>query len=298
MKKKIIAVILVLAVVLGLGAGAYFLFFAGDDTPPTPEVPACVHIDLNGDGNCERCFQRFACGGDHTDMNGDLLCDWCRAEIEPEGPIDVAADDVDTLNQKYSAMAPTMVVTTSSQSFGSYSLTGSSVFKMGKVDGYKAAVFYNSYQQLRDLESGSGSEIVDMIETVTETWEYSEDLGYRENGGKWDPYGYDFTPNAGDIAIKLNRNNIKDFNNDKVNNKVTFKVEASKVKAVFGESLTSHKNYTIEGDVEVTITYSVADITGIKIEYTAKNSKNKDHPTVDVVIAAEYSYKTQIITFQ
>ena len=291
MKKKIISLLLALTCV--------FAFFACDDEgPKNPEPPACVHIDLNFDGECDRCFQRISCGGTHTDMNGDLKCDWCKAEIEPEGPIDIAADDVDILNQKYKAMAPTMVVTTSSQSFGSYTLNGSSVFKMGKVDGYKAAVFYNSYEQLRDLESGSNTEIVDMIETITETWEYSEDLGYRENGGKWDPYGYDFTPDAGAIAIKLNKANIKDFNNDKVNNKVTFKVEAANVKAVFGESLTSNKNYTIEEDVEVTITYSVADITGIKIEYTVKNSKNKDHPTVDIVIAAEYSYKTQTIEFQ
>jgi len=290
-KKKFLKILLVLVLLAGLALGVYFIFFSEDEAPKE-----CKHSDANVDGICDICGDVVGLDiCNHTDANNDKVCDSCGASLAPVSEI---ADDIEALNTKYNAVAPTKVVINTKQSFGDYVLSGKSTFKSGKVDGYAAAVFENTYQQLRDIESGSNAEIVDIIETITELWEYSEENGYRENGGKWDPYGYDFSPMAGDIAINISEELITEFVNDAENGMVTFKVSADNAEKVFGEALTSDRDYKVEGDISVTIYYSVADITGISYSYSVKNSDNKNHPTVAIEVSAEYSYKTETIAFK
>ena len=191
------------------------------------------------------------------------------------------------ISDMYNAISPSMVTTETTSNFGKYTLTNKGTLKVGTVDGFAVAVYEYSNQQLRDIESGSGADILDVVETVTGTREYHEEYGYRENGGKWDENGDDFTPQTGATALNLTEATVQDFQIDAANKTYTFKVLAADTAAVFGQE--------IESDVVVTITHSGADIVGLTLSYAVK-SKNKDHPEVQVTVKTSYSYESQTIT--
>lgn len=194
---------------------------------------------------------------------------------------------IDDINAMYNAISPSMVTTETTRNFGKYTLTNKSTLKIGTVDGFAVAVYEYSNQQLRDVASGSSSDILDVIETVTGIREYHEEFGYRENGGKWDENGDDFTPETGATALNLTEATVKDFKVDAEKKVYTFTVLAADTKAVFGTE--------IESDVAVTIAHSGADIVGLTLSYVVK-SGNKDHPEVQVTVKASYSYESQTIT--
>ncbi len=191
------------------------------------------------------------------------------------------------INDMYNAISPSMVETETTRNFGNYSLVNKGTLKVGTAGAAKVAVYEYSNQQLRDIESGSGSEILDFIETVTGIKEYHEELGYRENGGKWDEEGEDFTPETGAIALNLTEDTVQDFKYDEENKTYSFSVLAADTEAVFGKE--------IESDVAVTITRTAADIVGLTLSYTVQ-SKSKDHPEIQITVKASYSYDTQTIT--
>ena len=191
------------------------------------------------------------------------------------------------INDMYNAISPSMVTTETTRNFGKYTLTNKSTLKVGTVDGYAVAVYEYANQQLRDIEGGSGAEILDVVETVTGIREYHEEYGYRENGGKWDENGDDFTPATGATALNLTVATVKDFKADAENKTYTFNVLAADTEAVFGME--------IESDVAVTITHSGADIVGLTLSYVIKG-KNKDYPEVQVTVKTLYSYESQTIT--
>ena len=201
-------------------------------------------------------------------------------------------DDRDTLgeiSEMYGAIAPSKVVINSSESFGDYKIEFKSTLMVGKVDGVDAAVYEYTEQKLRTVADGAGVDIVGPIETKTEKWEYSEDLGRRDNGGKWDINGLDFTPETGAIALNLTYDTVKDLTEDLEARTVSFTVESANTEAVFGEA--------IPADVAVVISHSGADITGVTLSYTYSNPDNEDHPAVTVLIEASYSYETQVFSF-
>ena len=191
------------------------------------------------------------------------------------------------INDMYNAISPFLVTTETTQSFGKYTLTGKSTLKIGTVDGFAVTVYEYENQRLRDIESGAGEEIVDPIETVKGSMEFHEELGYRENGGKWDEYGDDFTPPSGANALTLTKETVEDFTIDEENKTYKFKVLAANTEAVFGTA--------IDSDVEVTIMHSGADIIGVELSYVEK-SDNDDHPEIQTTVKATYSYESQTIT--
>ena len=210
-------------------------------------------------------FTFFSCGGDGESTAASLK----------------------EINDMYNAITPSMVETVTTRNFGDYSLESKGTLKVGSSGAFAVAVYEYSYQQLRDIESGSGAEVLDVIETVTGIREYHEELGYRENGGKWDENGEDFTPETGAIALNLTEATVQDFKYDKETKTYTFTVLADNTEAVFGQK--------IESDVAVTITRTAADIVGVKLAYAIK-SKNKDHPEMQITVQASYFYETQTIT--
>lgn len=213
-----------------------------------------------------------------------LVCMFTLFSCEDENTTQTALKDI---NDMYNAISPSLVSTETTRNFGEYALTNKSTLKVGTVDGFAVSVYEYSNQQLRDIASGSGADILDVVETVTGIREYHEEYGYRENGGKWDENGDDFTPETGATALKLTEATVQDFKIDEANKTYTFTVLAADTEAVFGQA--------IESDVAVTITHSGADIVGLTLSYAIK-SKNKDHPEVQVTVKVSYSYESQTIT--
>ena len=201
---------------------------------------------------------------------------------------DSVKDAIKDINDMYNAISPSMVTTEITRSFGDYELKNKSTLKVGRTnDGFDVSVYEYSNQQLRDIASGSGSDVLDVIETVTGIKEYHEDMGYRENGGKWDAEGEDFTPENGATALNLKESTVKDFKIDSENKTYTFNVLAADTEAVFGEEIAS--------DVAVTITHSGADIVGLTLAFVIEADK-KDHPEIQVKVEVSYSYDSQTIT--
>jgi len=212
----------------------------------------------------------------------------CAFALFSCGEEDPTALTISSINEMYNATSPSRVDITSTQTFGKYTLTSTSTLKTGMVDGFSVTVYEYSTQQLRDVESGAGADILDPIETVTGSWAYHEDLGYRENDGEWDITGDDFTPETGAIALNITKDTAKDFKNDSAAKTATFTVEAANTEAVFGIAIAS--------DVAVTIVYSGADVTSVSLSYSITNPDEKDHPQVAVTVKADYSYDSQVIT--
>ena len=215
-------------------------------------------------------FAMFSCGGESAD------------------PIDKAIKEISDM---YNAVSPSMVHTVTTRDFGSYSLVDESTLKVGNVDGYAASVLEYSNQQIRDIDSGAMSEILDPIKSETGKLEYHEDLGLREtkNGasGKWDEDGEDFAPATGANALKITKETVKDFTIDEANKTYKFTVLAENTEAVLG--------YSIAFDVNVVIVHSGADIISVELSYKETGSV-KNHPEISVVVKAEYSYESQLIT--
>jgi hypothetical protein len=210
-------------------------------------------------------FTLFSCGGSATEAS------------------------IDEINSMYNAISPSRVEVVTTQSFGKFQLKTTQTLVTGIVDGFAVTVFEESKDQFRDIESGAGNEIVHAIETVKNSWVYHEDLGYRENGGKWDLEADDPTPATGAIALNLSAGAVEDFNDDEEKKTVTFKVLPENSEDVFG--------YEIPAEASVTIVHSGADIVSVTIAYTVVDPDNDMHPEIDVVIEAKYSYVAQQVTF-
>ena len=208
---------------------------------------------------------------------------------------DLVIDTIDEINTMYTAIAPTMVKTESTISFGEHVLTSTSTLKTGLVDGDKASVYDYSRQEIRAIADGSGTDYVDPIVTVTGGWQYHEYDGYREideetgKFGDWDDTADDPTPAPGANVLNINKDNVSDFQVDVENRIITFTVSVKNSEKVFGMEATS--------EVEVTITHSGADITSVSLSFMGKVPDKKDYPEAAITVTANYSYEIQEISF-
>ena len=217
-----------------------------------------------------------------------LVCAFALFSCGKEDATEVALKEI---NDMYYAISPSKVVTKTTEEFGDFTIIGTSTLKIGSIDGNAATTYEKTRQKLRDVPSGSGNEVLDVIEDLgKETKQYHEELGYRENGGKWDADGENFAPKAGDNALILTKDTIKDFTIDEENKTYTFVVAAENTKAVFG--------YEIATDVSVKILHSGADITGVILTYTLIDEDNDSYPEIKVTIDVTYSYDSETITIE
>ena len=190
----------------------------------------------------------------------------------------------ENLERVYGAIAPTKIVTTTTEELGNYTLTGEATFVTGTVDGMYASVYTYRHQKLRDIDSGAAT--ADITTYWVETsgkLEYVADKGLRIDGGKWDAEGEDFSPEAGKFALNTSKDTVTDLKEDVLTNTITFTVLAADTEAVFGEG------NAIEADVYVTVTHDGGAVTGVVITYTVETDIAK-YPDMIVTIKADYSY--------
>ncbi len=199
------------------------------------------------------------------------------------------SDTVGKVNNMFKAVAPTKVVTVTTETIGDTVLTSTSTLLSGTVDGKAAATYEFKNMQLRSIEEGSGDvEVLPWVE-ISGLYEYVEDKGVRIDGGKWQDDMYNFAPTAGSVALKLTKKLIKDVEEDKAKKTVKFTVAADNTEAVFGEN--------IESDVLVVITHDGSAITGIELTYTVPAS-NKSHPDIETSVEILYSYDIEKIVIK
>ena len=206
---------------------------------------------------------------------------------------DLTQDTIDEINAMYNAIAPTMVKTESTISFGNHVLENTSVLKKGFVDGYAATVYDYSRQEIRPIADGANIDYLDPIVTVVGGWQYHEYDGYREideqtgRFSEWDDTVEDPTPAPGANILKITKNTVSDFQVDKDNNIITFNVTVKNSEKVFGMEATS--------DVTVTMTHSGADITSVSLSFLGKVPDKKNYPEATITVTATYSYEIQEI---
>ena len=196
---------------------------------------------------------------------------------------------IDNVNKMFKSVAPTKVVTETTEVFGEVTLTSKSTLLSGKVDGKAAATYEFSNMELRSIEDGSGDfEELPWV-VISGLYEYHEDKGVRIDGGKWQDDMYNFAPTAGSNALNLKKKLVNNLEEDAVTKTVKFTVAADNTETVFGEK--------IKCDVLVTITHDGSAITSVVLNYTVPAS-DKDHPDIVTTVKVLYSYDAEKIVIK
>ena len=279
------------------------------------------HQDLNADGFCDFCEAEYVCT-DHRDTDANSICDTCGVNYSCPGHIDADENGrcdecgafgsaLNEVNPKsvaayiraYNNSLPTKVTTETTRTVGggtvSYTLVSTSTLITGNIAGKTAAVYEESYQELRDVESGAGDTIESVFKTTTLKKEFIQGKGVRltEDGvkGNWNPRETNFAPTKGSIALGIKEDNIKvkSFTVEGNLHTMEFTVSKANIQAVFGMN-GALPNVDATNDVNVTITSNGATITSVVIRYTVPATK--DLPMQNVVIEAYYDYSIQNIT--
>lgn len=192
----------------------------------------------------------------------------------------------------YNMSAPTKVVATTTQDFGSYELNCNYELVTGYVDNSLASVYTVTTEELRTVEEGGNTEEVkEMIKSTTKKTEAIEGFGARTNGGDWDPAGAVWAIGRGRMAINLDESAVENVSYE--NHTLTFVVPAANVATVLGQDFSTY----ITGDVEITIVDDGAVITSIDLHYyLAGDGVNlaESEMTVKVV----YTYDLERITIE
>ena len=197
------------------------------------------HQDLNADGYCDFCEAEYVCT-DHRDTDANSICDTCGVSYTCPGHIDADEDGrcdecsafgsalnevnprtVAAFIRAYSNSLPTKIVTETTRTVGtgkdSYVLTSGSTLVSGNIAGKTAAVYEESYQELRDVDSAAGETVESVFKTVTLKKEFLQGKGVRTTTdgvkGGWSARETNFAPTKGSIALA-----IKEDNGDSVNN--------------------------------------------------------------------------------
>ena len=202
---------------------------------------------------------------------------------------DSTLDDVAAM---YNMSAPTKVVATTEQNFGSYELNCSYEIVTGYVDNSRASVYTVTTEELRTVEEGGKTEEVkDMIKTTTKKTEAIEGFGSRTNGGDWNPEGDVWTIGRGRMAINLEESALTNVVYE--NNTLTFVVPVANVATVFGESYAAN----IASDVEVTIVNDGAVVTSVELHYYLAGD-GANLPETEMTVKLVYTYDLERITIE
>ena len=281
------------------------------------------HQDLNSDGFCDFCESEFVCT-DHSDTDADGVCDSCGERYSCPGHIDADEDGKcdecgafgGALNQvnpqsvaafvrAYNNSTPTKIATKVERTVGagksSYTLVSKTSLVAGNIAGKLAAIYEESYQELRDVESGSGDTVESVFKTTTVKKEFLQGRGVRvTTDGKalnWNPRETNFAPTKGSIALAIKEDNInvKSFKIEENRHVMEFTVPKAKVQEVFGAN-GAVANVDATSDVNVVLTSNGATITSVVISYSVQGTK--DVPPQVVVIEAHYEYSIQKISIQ
>ena len=205
------------------------------------------------------------------------------------GGVSATIDDIDSM---YNAVTPSRSEVTVTKAFGKFVLKTTSTLVIGEVDGFRVTTFNQTVDKPNEIDESVNAIILGAIGTEAFSWVYHEDLGYKENGGKWNLEAADPTPETGAIALNLSSSTVEEFNNDEENKVITFIVLPENSEEVFG--------YELPSNASVTIVHSGADIASVKIEYTETypDLDNELYPEIAVTIEAKYSYVTQPVDFK
>lgn len=195
---------------------------------------------------------------------------------------------IDEINDMYNAVSPSRVEVTATKAFGKFNMTTKSVLKIGEVDGFTVTMFNQTVEKPNEIDENVNAIILGAIGAEEYSWVYHDDLGYKENGGKWDLEAE--PPETGTIALNISEDTVSDFNNDVENKTITFTVLPEDSEEVFG--------YELPSEASVTIVHSGADIASVKIEYSEYNEDNEKFPEIAVTVEAKYSYVTQQVDFE
>ena len=205
--------------------------------------------------------------------------------------VSCGSNDVDAVGEMFRNSQPTKVVATTQQSFDGRKLESKFTLTVGYVDGKNAATYEGYEEIMRDIDSGSGVDIVGPIEQIpTKLW-YHETKGVcdaTQTPQKWDKNGESFVPEKGAVALNLASKYIKNYTYE--GDTLTCTVPASKSEDVFGEALNS--------DAEVTVVNDGAFVTYVKISYVVPADSAKNLPEQTVMIEVKYTYDLETITFQ
>ena len=199
---------------------------------------------------------------------------------------DDGEDGLTVIKNAFSATAPTMVVTETTQVQGNLTLNGKYTLTVGKVDGQNATQYLAVYDKLNTIEDGAGTTIKPPVVEVTESREYVADKGVRENGGKWNKKGDDFAPEAGSYALNLTESAVLGYTFE--NNVFSCIIVAEDTETVFG------KGNAIPVDVTLEIVTDGVVITAVNMSYTIEAVD--EYPEVTVTVKTTYSYDVQSIT--
>lgn len=207
------------------------------------------------------------------------------------GDEDPEVAGLDAVKAMYAISQPTKVVATTTHQFGSNTLIGTYVLTTGYIDGDTPAATYKSnYQKMRDIDSGSGQQVLGPIEDVETLVEYVEGKGTREtvNGKRssWKKDGESIIPAKGVIAINLDASIITQFTYE--NNVLTFTVPAASTETVLGKA--------IAADTLVVITTNGVEVIGISISYTETGNAEINMEQTAVSIEVEYTYDLETVT--
>ena len=202
---------------------------------------------------------------------------------------DSTLEDVATM---YNMSAPTKVVATTEQNFGSYELNCSYEIVTGYVDNSRASVYTVTTEELRTVEEGGKTEEVkDMIKTTTKKTEAIEGFGSRTNGGDWNPEGDVWTIGRGRMAINLEESALTNVVYE--NNTLTFVVPEANVATVFGADYAAN----IASDVEVTIVNDGAVVTSVELHYYLAGD-GANLPETEMTVKLVYTYDLERITIE
>ena len=218
----------------------------------------------------------------------------CAAALSSCQYLDMLQGDstLDDVAAMYNMSAPTKVLATTEQNFGSYELNCSYEIVTGYVDNSRASVYTVTTEELRTVEEGGKTEEVkDMIKTTTKKTEAIEGFGSRTNGGDWNPEGDVWTIGRGRMALNLDENALTNVVYE--NNTLTFVVPEANVATVFGDEYAAN----IASDVEVTIVNDGAVVTSVDLHYYLAGD-GANLPETEMTVKVVYTYDLEKITIE
>lgn len=219
-----------------------------------------------------------------TALSSCALVDWFNGFFENE---------LDDINEMYSASAPTKVVATTTQKIGSLSLNCSYELITGYVDNKPASVYTVHTEEIRSVEDGGNNdEVKPLIKTTDKKTEAIEGFGSRTNGGDWNPQGTIWTIGRGSMAINLDEDYLEDISYE--NNVLTFTIPKDNAGDVLGDEFSGD----ISSDVEVTITDDGAVITSIELHYFLAANEAAHLVESEMTVKVVYTYDLERITIE